>query len=393
MNSYSDTASNVGNLTHPLILLDTITAHRPSRLAAIARMLRASSQEVWEAGIALRDLSVNFAASRKHQEIRDQESPTELKEDMGEEDFVGSSSQDSFEESDSDTQSVAAAHGGGGSSGPSAGRKMLATLRTRVRSPSIGASGPPPTITVQSDSKNSLSGLVGNQLRPKTPSSSSPFASPFNSPTIRKRIQKFKKKSGSGSDETNLWASALVMPQVLGLLHFLTVLRHTLKHARLENRAIMETADTDSVLANCVFEYSKLAKQAGSQLLSLAVSDPSNPEVGILGLTIANAGVLLTRSALELMNIDRQVLRRSDKKEKSKADDSSGGAGSGGSSKKKMKAPKTPKRNRKKGGIVQKSRGSGESTLLSMPNANPLSTECSPRSSVYGTSPYSEEDL
>ena len=69
------------------------------------------------------------------------------------------------------------------------------------------------------------------------------------------------------------------MPQVLGLLHFLTVLRHTLKHARLENRIVIETPDVDSELANCVFEYSKLAKQAGSQLLTLAAIDPTNPEV------------------------------------------------------------------------------------------------------------------
>ena len=122
---------------------------------------------------------------------------------------------------------------------------------------------------------------------------------------------------GVGNDETKLWAPALVLPQVLGLLHFLTVLRHTLKHARLENRILMETPDVDSVLANCVFEYSKLAKQAGQMLLSMAVSDPTNPEVGTLGLAIANAGVLVTRSCLFLMNVDRQVLRGSESKHKS----------------------------------------------------------------------------
>merc|ERR1711991_1096939 len=101
----------------------------------------------------------------------------------------------------------------------------------------------------------------------------------------------------------------LVFPQVLGLLHFLTVLRHTLKHARLENKMVLETPDCDSVLANCIFEYSKIVKQAGSQLLSLAISDPTSPEIGSLGLAIANAGVLLTRSALTLMNVDRQILK------------------------------------------------------------------------------------
>lgn len=35
-------------------------------------------------------------------------------------------------------------------------------------------------------------------------------------------------------------------------------------------------------------------------------------EIGNLGLAIANSGVLLTRSALQLMNMDRQVLRAAD---------------------------------------------------------------------------------
>lgn len=65
--SYSDTSPNVGALSHPLLQLDLISAHRPSRLAAIARMLRSSCQEVWEAGIALRDLSQGAAAAREYE--------------------------------------------------------------------------------------------------------------------------------------------------------------------------------------------------------------------------------------------------------------------------------------------------------------------------------------
>ncbi len=42
----SDTVSHSMPVTHAMLLLDTVTAHRPSRLANVARMLRSSCQEV-----------------------------------------------------------------------------------------------------------------------------------------------------------------------------------------------------------------------------------------------------------------------------------------------------------------------------------------------------------
>merc|ERR1711991_765794 len=225
-------------------------------------------------------------------------------------------------------------------------------------SSSSGMSTPPPTLTVEGSlTKNSLAGLVNSTSSRSPQRTSSGFVSPFQSPATMRKRKAYKKGgiTGIGADETHLWAPALVLPQVLGLLHFLTVLRHTLKHARLENRVIAETPEVDSELANCVFEYSKLAKQAGTQLLTLVVQDPTNPEVGNLGLAIANAGVLLTRAALELMNTDRQVIRKADRKEKP-----SSAAG------KSNLAPSTRP-----------------------PSKNPLALECSPR----GFGSDDEEDL
>ncbi len=92
------------------------------------------------------------------------------------------------------------------------------------------------------------------------------FLSPFSSPM---RSRKKKSCRPYGEDEALLWAAGMVLPQVLGLLHAVTMLRQTLKHARLENRIVVETADVDSVVANCVFEYSRQLKQAGSHLLCL----------------------------------------------------------------------------------------------------------------------------
>jgi len=227
--------------------------------------------------------------------------------------------------------------------------------------------------------KNSLSGLIV-PARVKSPSSASGL-SPFSSPATLRKKKALKKRGaqGVGSDEGKLWAPALVLPQVLGLLHFMTVLRHTLKHARLENRVVMETTDVDAVLANCVFEYSKLAKQAGLQLLLLAVHDPSNPEVGALGLAIANAGVLVTKSCLQLMNIDRQILRgcESSKKSGSSAssskdvdNDSSGGRGGGGGGSGGGKTPKTKRKQRLQ--KTGKDRNLGRLNDLLSPRDNPL---------------------
>lgn len=42
----SDTVTHSMPVTHAMLLLDTVTAHRPSRLANVARMLRSSCQEV-----------------------------------------------------------------------------------------------------------------------------------------------------------------------------------------------------------------------------------------------------------------------------------------------------------------------------------------------------------
>ncbi len=358
--SYSDTAQ-VGALTHPLLLLDTITAHRPSRLAAIARMLRSSCQEVWEAGIALRDLCAGAASTRDFHAIADQDAPVvvvpTLNTPAAEE---GSIDVDVYsQDEDSDTQSMA--HGGAAdaagltptsagtdSSGKKAGSKLLTKLRVRSGSASgfssgnDSASGSP--VNDGEGVKNSLSGLITPARKASAPSTSSFLAvSPFSSPATLRKRKAFKKRgvAGIAVDDGNLWAPALVLPQVLGLLHFLTVLRHTLKHARLENRILMETPDVDSVLANCVFEYSKLAKQAGLLLLAMTVQDPSNPEVGALGLAIANAGVLITRSSLILMNSDRQILRRSERKSKLDKKHHSGGGdeSSGGSSAPVLRVP------------------------------------------------------
>jgi hypothetical protein len=342
--AYSDTAPNVGTLTHPMLLLDSITAHRPSRLAAIARMLRSSCQEVWEAGIALRDLSLGAAQEREYAVVADQDAPlvqapTIITSSMDEA-SLGSIDGDAYSfDDDTDTQSLGGAAGMSNlevdSAGKKAGHKLLGMLRGRSGSfadhgsDSSGPNSASSSPTTAETTKNSLSGLIVPSRNKSNPAAVG-FASlsPFQSPATLRKRKALKKRGvgGIGNDETKMWAPALVLPQVLGLLHFLTVLRHTLKHARLENRVLMETPDVDSVLANCVFEYSKLVKQAGLMLLSLAVSDPTNPEVGTLGLAIANAGVIITKSSLFLMNIDRQVLRGSESKTKSASttvDDSS----------------------------------------------------------------------
>lgn len=423
MLDYSDTASNVGQLTHPLLLLDNITAHRPSRLAAIARMLRASCQEVWEAGIALRDLCVGHASSKSFEDIFDEDAPRPTAGDEDHASSLGSERdmESSYDESDSDTQSVAPGHKapGSASSGRSAGKKLVETLR--ARSGSMGGGNSPnnpnsrstpstPSLSVTSSmdgstQKNSLAGLVSstsqssNRLSTHKSALSSPFlVSPFSSPgTIRKR-KAFKKRGqvNIGAEPHSIWAPALVMPQVLGLLHFLTVLRHTLKHARLENRIVIETPDVDSELANCVFEYSKLAKQAGSQLLTLAAIDPTNPEVGHLGLAIANAGVLLTRAALKLMNVDRQILRKTDTKTggKDKKRDFSNDSGDSSvsvtpaspasrpRSKSKSSRSGRPRAKSKAENphkkVLQKTRKTGN---FLVPDDNPLAAEYSPRNS------------
>jgi hypothetical protein len=334
--AYSDTSPNVGTLTHPLLLLDYITAHRPSRLAAIARMLRSSCQEVWEAGIALRDLSQGAAAQREYAVVADQDaplvkSPAIITASM-EEGSLGSVDGDAYSfDDDSDTQSSAqppTLHHPNqeDSAGRKAGSKLLGMLRGRSGSFNQELSDKGDSASSSSPSsdgavKNSLSGLIVPSRNKPAPQSGLGVLSPFQSPATLRKKKALKKRglNGVGTDESKLWAPALVLPQVLGLLHFLTVLRHTLKHARLENRVLMETPDVDSVLANCVFEYSKLAKQAGQALLTLALTDPTNPEVGSLGLAIANAGVLVTKSCLFLMNVDRQVLRGTEPKSKSSA--------------------------------------------------------------------------
>ena len=412
---YSDTSASVGQLTHPLLLLDTITAHRPSRLAAVARMLRASCQEVWEAGIALRDLCVGPASAKSFYDIMDQESPVSIHDEELMMAHNNSMASDSFEESDSDTQSVAPSSATTAttttaakptrSTGKKIGSKLVDTLRSRSGSlggpGGPGSSSPqtPPQILLQntgdgSQQKNSLAGLVSSTSQPNRPThhqrgSSSFLLSPFSSPgTLRKR-KAFKKRGqvSVGADPQSLWAPALVIPQVLGLLHFLTVLRHTLKHARLENRIVLETPDVDSVLTNCVFEYSKFAKQAGSQLLSIASVDPTNPEVGHLGLAIANAGVLLTRAALKLMNVDRQILRRTDTKRDKKPDNSfdSGDSSAVGSSvpagvsspatrpRSKSRSKNSAKSKKK---VLQKSTKTGNFLAAT---DNPLASEYSPR--------------
>ena len=332
----SDTA-NVGPLTHPLLLLDAITAHRPSRLAAIARMLRSSCQEVWEAGIALRDLSQGSAKSALFEEIWDQETPETVEEG------------DDGEDDDSDSAGVVLITKSGIAGTPTSPVKVpesssrldkkgsvIQKITHRMRSNSEASDSPPnlssedkktPSSpmkynsagTPECKSSNQLSGLLEPVKRSKSSvvvKGMSPFHSPFSTPNRKRKALKKKGVGGLGSDQKNLWAPALVFPQVLGLLHFLTVLRHTLKHARLENRVILETPDADSVLANCIFEYSKIVKHAGSQLLALAIADPTSPEIGNLGLSIANAGVLLTRSALSLMNVDRQILKHHERKSK-----------------------------------------------------------------------------
>lgn len=210
----------------------------------------------------------------------------------------------------------------------------------------------------------------------KSPSSTSGL-SPFSSPSTLRKKKALKKRGaqGVGGDESRLWAPALVLPQVLGLLHFMTVLRHTLKHARLENRVLMETPDVDSVLANCVFEYSKLAKQAGLQLLLLAVHDPTSPEVGALGLAIANAGVLVTKSCLHLMNIDRQILRGCESKKSSSSASSSKDVDNDSSGGRTAKTPRggTPKVKRKQRlQKTTKDRNLGRLNDLLSPRDNPL---------------------
>lgn len=366
--AYSDTSPNVGTLTHPLLLLDYITAHRPSRLAAIARMLRSSCQEVWEAGIALRDLSQGAAAQREYAVVADQDAPvlasapaviTASMEDGS----LGSVDGDAYSfDDDSDTQSSAQPPtlnhpSSDDSTGRKAGSKLLGMLRVRSGSFNHGESdkadsfaSSPNTQGSDGTMKNSLAGLIVPARNKSSPQGGLGSLSPFQSPSTLRKKKALKKRglNGVGNDETKLWAPALVLPQVLGLLHFLTVLRHTLKHARLENRVLMETPDVDSVLANCVFEYSKLSKQAGQALLTLAVSDPTNPEVGALGLAIANAGVLVTKSCLFLMNVDRQILRGTESKSKNSAssthEDNSSSGPRTASSRRSVSTPKVRQR-------------------------------------------------
>lgn len=412
----SDTSTLPVPLTHKMLLVDAVTAHRPSRLAAVARLLRSSCQEVWAMGVALHKLfdAADAKMSSSFKEVVDQDSPVAIltadaaaaaaadaESDTTETD--GGDTETSTHSTDELQDSVASVglggaglSGLGGTSGlsstslkaPGSGSqrgKLMSVFRPR--SGSTGSKND----SGQDSGSSPSSPAGGNNSKPNllspTPAKSASTASLRAKRGVRSFTMRGARKKRTcvdyGADEALLWLPSLVLPQVLGLLHGMTVLRQTLKHARLENRIVLETADVDSVLANCVYEFSRLLKTGGSQLLAMAVADPTNTEVGALGLALANACVLLTRSTLTLMNVDRQVLRAADRAASRGAahrnNDSSDGPPSAGPSVATLHPPAVLTPSRSSAGTPKTRRKKKRAPATPTLSGNPLQGSPSPR--------------
>jgi serine/threonine protein kinase len=287
----SDTTPNL-SLTQSFLMLDCVTASDPVRTLATAKVLRTSCQEAWEAGSVLESL-------------------------VGQAEQIISVEVDASAAATSTTTATLSGddslvrNGSGGGFGRSSAPSNMSSSFSVDDEDSVGGGS---SMTSYDESEDSIQ-TIGAARQPLKKAHSSTSGSGGGSfLTTRKKARAHLKDQALETANT-FKATALVVPQALGLLYFLSALLEDLSLVTFENRDVAETKNIEQEVSRCLSKYYALARRAGSQILAVAATDPGNPLLGSLATYLANSSVLITRAVLAMANVDRALVSWRERKD------------------------------------------------------------------------------